>query len=258
MSAPDRVIDVFPMNDETDLLVARIHLGAGVVTDHIAVEGDRTFQGERKSRADRSAVAELRQRETLTAPPGTVWAYLANLPAVATAWEREQVQRDAGIEALAQIEDLDPDALVLSCDIDEFVDPAALERIWHACGEHRQVALGMRNIVFGDWENEQPLWHARAFRARHAPTSLHQLAAAPLHGVYDCGWHLTWLGDVDRRRRKAMAFSHSECQPGFPIWRWIEKGRPDPTGTPHRRLDDLSNLPEVLQQLVAATNGDHP
>jgi hypothetical protein len=241
------VYEVMPYFDEADLLTARVRLMEGRVNAHVICEGDRTFQGEPK-----------RYRTPVIEQRGRVASIRVELPVVATAWEREAVQRDGGVHFLVGLAQQDPDALVLSCDLDEFVDPAALERIWHACGEHRQVALGMRNIVFGGWENEQPLWHARAFRARHAPTSLHQLAAAPLHGIYDCGWHLTWLGDVGRRRRKAMAFSHSECQPGFPIWRWIEKGRPDPTGTPHRRLDDLSDLPEVLQQLVATTNGDHP
>jgi hypothetical protein len=243
------VYEVMPFHDEEDLLAARVELMAGRVAAHVICEGDRTFQGAAKGYLYPHGLPGRR---------GDVASIRVELPAVATPWEREATQRDGALPFLVGLAAGDPDALVLSCDVDEFVDPEALERIWHACGDHRQVALGMRNIVFGGWENEQTLWHARAFRARNAPTSLHQLAAAPLHGVADCGWHLTWLGDVDRRRRKAMAFSHSECQPGYPIWRWIEKGRPDPTGTPHRRLDDLSDLPEVLQHLVAATNGDHP
>lgn len=245
------VYEVMPYFDEVDLLAARVELMEGRTVAHILCEGDRTFQGEPKHYRDpfESPFGDARL--------GKVASIRVELPEVATAWEREAAQRDGASHFLMGLAEGDPDALVISCDVDEFIDPAALERIWHACGDHRQVALGMRNIVFGGWENHEPLWHARAFRARHAPPSLHQLAAAPLHGVADCGWHLTWLGDVERRRRKAMAFSHTECQPGSAIWRWIEKGRPDPTGTPHRRLDDLSDLPEVLQRLVATTNGDH-
>lgn len=244
-----QVYEVMPYHDEAELLNARVELMApltqlGHQVTHVVCEGDRTFQGEPKG-----------YRAPLARHRGRVASLRVELPEVATAWQREALQRDEGVPFIEGVAAGGPDALIISCDVDEFVDPSAIDRIWEATAEHQHVALGMRNIVFGGWENHQPVWHARAFRARNAPPSLHQLASAPLHGIHDCGWHLTWLGDLDRRRRKAEAFSHTEVGPGSAIWEWIAEGRPDPTGPPHRRLADLSDLPQPLQRLVANLNG---
>lgn len=248
------VVEVLPMFDELDLLHARRQLMAGIVDLHVVIEGDQTFQGQPKP-------FHLQSPGAIAAGPGDVVGHLFRFPSIAevwSPWDRERYQRDQAAEAFRAFElHQAADVLVISADLDEFVDPAAIEQIAAASDERagRPVALGMRNIVFGEWENTEPLFHARAFRTGSArggwwPDSLHQWHGTPCHGVEACGWHLTWLGDEERRLRKVMAFSHTECQPGNPIWEWIAKGRPMPGGTPHRRTQ-LDGLPEVLRELVA-------
>jgi hypothetical protein len=224
------IVEVCPFFEEVDVLQARLDLMARR-TVLVVVEGDRTFQGRPKPfRLDRVWL------------PARVRRYRLELPEAGSAWDREQFQRD-----IARPDWVPDDAVVISADIDELVDPAALDRIVEAT-RRGPVALGMRHIVFGNRE-AWPWAHARAFRAVDWPASLHVLRATECPVIDDTGWHLSWLGGLEQRRRKAMATSHSEAQPGRELWPLIERGETDWAGAP-LPVADLSGLPERLRRLL--------
>jgi hypothetical protein len=225
------IVEVCPFFEETDVLRARLALMDGRTT-LLVVEGDRTFQGAPKP-----------YRLDTVWLPAQVHRLRVELPEHGSAWDREQHQRD-----IARPDWLGDDAVVISCDIDELVDPAALDRIT-AATEGGPVGLGMRHILFGDRE-AWPWSMGRAFRGRDWPASLHVLRATACPVIENTGWHLSWLGGLDQRRRKAEATSHSEAQPGGSLWPLIERGETDWDGAP-LPVADLSGLPEPLRQLVA-------
>jgi hypothetical protein len=230
-----QVVEVLPFNDEIDILRARILLMADVVDRRVIVEAHQTHQGASKPlHLNRADLPGNTQRINVNLPPGR--GDEAN-------WARERHQRDVLLGMVRN-----PDALVLSCDVDEIVDPEAIPRIIEAT-EHGPVSLGMKMIYYGDRIDPNPWPAAKAFRREHASQSLSalRLSACPL--VRDCGWHLSYIGDATRRRRKVEAFAHAENQSGE-VWRRIKAGELGPNGENLHPFDP-STLPPILQKLIS-------
>jgi beta-1,4-mannosyl-glycoprotein beta-1,4-N-acetylglucosaminyltransferase len=227
------VIELLPIHNELDILQARVQLTRGHVDRHIVVEGDLTHQGH--------------LRPPLEALPASVERHLAILPTGEgdrANWAREEAQRDALALFAGH---LDPDDLILSCDVDELVDPHAIPRIADAT-LHGPVSLHMRMIYYGTREDPQGWLGAKALRAQHIPRSLSALRLSRCPPVRDCGWHLSYLGDTDRRRRKVEAYAHAENRQAS-AWARIAAGQDGPNGETLVPFDP-AELPTTLQVLV--------
>jgi len=233
-------VELLPFHNEIDVLLARVALMGGHIGRHVVAEGDLTHQGNPKPLYLDGAVS--------LALPATVERHIAALPngeGDEANWTRERAQRDALALFAGH---LDPDALVLSCDVDEIVNPAALDRIAAAC-EHGPVSLAMRMIYYGTREDPHGWGAAKAFRARHFPRSLSVLRMSACPVVPDCGWHLSYLGDMARRRAKIEAFAHAENRQPEP-WARIAAAHDGPNG--ETLIDfDPATLPPALRALIS-------
>jgi len=233
-----RVVELLPFFNEVDVLEARCRITEPYIDQVVVAEGDRTHQGEPKDPVlDSQRPIDSRLCHYLVALPHGEGDE-AN-------WVRERAQRDA----LAQFATaLEPDDLVLSCDLDEIVVPYALGRITEATISG-PISLGMRMIYYGNREDPRGWQHAKAFRVRDMPRSLSELRLSPCPVVPLVGWHLSYIGDQARRRAKVEAFVHAENRPGTEAWGRIAEAREGPNG--EQLVDfDPDELPATLRELV--------
>lgn len=232
-----KVIDIVPFFNELDILKARLKLLDGHVDRHIVIEANLTHQGDPKP-------LHLDGREL------PVEQHVAELEGRTTDWGREQSQRDQGLFALLGYS---PDDLILSCDVDELVNPAALPAIV-AATEREPVRIGMRMLYYGlDWEWPTGWAHPVAFRFRDLDTRgmswmRTKGAYPPLPG---CGWHVSYWGGVERRRQKIEAFAHRENREPE-AWARIETGPETGTGPNGEKLTkvDPATIPDALRDAL--------
>lgn len=190
-----KVWDVFPFWRERWAVDARLRLWADVDVTYLPVAcvGDRTHRG------DSLAPPEL---------PDGVERVSVVLDAD-TDWGRETQQRDAVLTLVPRME---PDDLLLLCDADELVDPAALPAIVNAT-EHGPVKLRMAMYACGTrWKHRDWWRHPAACRARDIPERPSEMLRSnfALPKVDKAGWHLTYLL-ADEVDAKLKAFAHAEA-----------------------------------------------
>lgn len=201
LSAP-AVWDCVLFYNELDMLEARLEELEGIVNHVVVVESEQTFRGDRKSltfaensgRFDRFDVA-FHHVAVQTDP-------------ALSAWERERVQRDAGLQALSGAA---PDDLVLVCDVDEIVRRATIDDIITAT-QSGPVSLDMAFYYYSlGWRSPQEWRHPKALRARDLPWSLDALRrTATLPAVTAAGWHLSYFGGEEQIHQKLRSYSHAE------------------------------------------------
>lgn len=178
--------DCFPYWREQALVDTRRRLWerSGLDVEMVAFVGDRTHRGTAKAHPPPVGVRTV--DVVLDAP---------------TDWGRERQQRDAVLGLAAE---MDPDDVVLVCDVDELVDPSAVERI---AGDG-VTGLEMWMYPFDrEWRCRRPWTQAKAMRASY----LRGLAGDVRGGwvmrrVRLAGWHLTSNDD-----EKLASFAHAEC-----------------------------------------------
>lgn len=196
------IYDLFPVNDELSMVVARLAAMRSAGVHHLAVEGDITFRGTPKP------YHLLAWQRTHHDPDLTV----IGLPLTPDPdpWVVEAEQRNSLLGLAAASFDPKPDDLILSCDADEIVRPSALERIMEAT-EAGPVVLAMRHHWYSPgWIDPAPWLKARAFRWRDRPAELHNLRLAAMPTVPDAGWHFSWFGGPEAVHTKLRSFSHAE------------------------------------------------
>lgn len=242
-----KVIDAFPFRDEFDVLRCRLKLLHGVVDKHVVAEGSHTHQG---------AVKPL-YLDRLVPKPANLERIICDLSKMGAGdeanWVREGVQRDYLALYLRSLLDdgYDPDALVISSDADELVDPECLKELYEHTDEG-PVIIGMRMIYYGRWEAEAGWYHAKAFRLRDLPESLSALRLRfDLPVMTNAGWHTSYLGAEAQLRRKVEAFAHQEnLSPE--VWDRIRRGGELGLGPNGEQLIplDRTGFPEQILRLL--------
>lgn len=237
-----KVIDIVPFFNEVDILQARVALLDGHIDEHIVVEAHQTHQGDPKP-------LHLDGVEL----PEQVKRYAVHLPGRSgddMDWQRERWQRDQAACFLGA--DIHTDDLILSCDVDELINPAALPAIVEATKDG-PVRLGMRMLYYGlDWEDPTGWAHPVAFRGRACLGAGPQLSWMRTQGTYPvlpgCGWHVSYWGGVERRRQKVEAFAHRENRDPE-TWARIESGPETGTGPNGEQLTkvDPATIPDALR-----------
>jgi Glycosyltransferase family 17 len=194
------------LNDELDLLEARLRELEPWGARHVLVEAGTTHRGVPKPLAYAESI-ECFGKWSLS-----ILHVVASLPAEASPWEREHAQRDAAwpvINAYAADGDV-----VLIADVDEFPSAAALA--WRGPGA---VSLFMKTCLFAvDWLVPDECIPPSAVMAtagwlRRQGGSL--ASVRDNRGAYrvirDGGWHFSWLGGIERQQQKLMtATCHTE------------------------------------------------
>lgn len=167
---------------------------AGVAVEMVAFVGDRTHRGNPYTGPP--------------VPPGIrVESVTLDGP---DHWAREFQQRDAVRRLLPEMAD---DDVILLCDVDEFVDPAALWPIILGI-EHGPRALAMEAYYCGTrWRHATARWtHAKACHPRDLPLrpseDLRNGKTFPM--VLRAGWHLSFYGTADDWDQKLRAVVHEE------------------------------------------------
>jgi hypothetical protein len=205
-----RVFDVFPFNDELDLLDLRLHEMAEWVDLFVVVESRLTFTGRPKplhfqQSAGRYAAYADKIRHIV------VEDYPDHID---SAWAREFYQRDMGLAALKG-RCLEED-LVLISDVDEIVARSALEGFDGEFAslrmeQHRYFLNYRRRLARHEQTGLTSVWRARYLKdlglsyARHG---LPRLRGRPR--IFDAGWHFTSISDAAGLVEKMQNSSHQE------------------------------------------------
>jgi len=196
------------LNDEIELLLARLHEGDGVVDRWVVVEAKETFSGRAKPLYYAENIDQF-----------TPWAdriihIVADLSGATDPWAREAAQRDAISEA---INAADPDDVVSVTDADELIAATVWPEI-ERLTETGPVVLPMRQLYYTlCWAT--PWWGERGRAARRrdidAVSTFADRKDLPWR-LYEAGWHLSCLGGPERVAEKLRSFSHTELSD--PSW----------------------------------------
>lgn len=252
-SGPRRIFDVFPFNGEFALLDLKLAAMADWVHLFVLVEAPRTFTNKPKplyfqEAADRYAAYADKIVHVITEDPPAF---------VDSAWTREYHQRDQGVRGLSGL--CAPDDLVLISDVDEIVDPAALEGFCEPF-----ATLGMRSFQF--FLNYERVGDPRQER-KVGVVEARMLQAAGLSGlrvgmwsyskrrVPDAGWHFSSVLTAEDIELKTLSYSHEEHQEAgaaAAYARMIEEVRGGHRHPGFARVPIDSTFPRALQGSPAA------
>jgi len=196
-----KVFDGVLYNGEQDVLECRLWELADHVDKFVIVEGDKSFTGVAKERAPRERFEPWADK--------IIWADLVT-PVAPDPWLVERVTRNHLFHMFNVLGATDSDVVTV-CDVDEIWAPWMLEQFstgWKA--------ILMRHLVFSvHWEAPMEFtavagpWGQRTGTAN----KMRQQDRYSLPQVYG-GWHLGWMGGIDRCVSKLSQFSHQELNVG--------------------------------------------
>jgi hypothetical protein len=194
------LLDVFLWNGELDMAELRVRTLRDHVDGMVAVSCNLTHQSEPAPR--------------IPPPDGCEWLIVDAKPipegrgGVGSDWYQwiERQHRDGCIEAAAEY---GPETVVMVSDVDEIPDPSTLDEIHHAAFAG-PVAVPMRMHGFALNYLYPSQWVGTT-----ASTAALLAPQAHRSWRYRCpqagkGWHLSWFGDLEEKRRKLRSFSHAE------------------------------------------------
>ena len=245
-----RVFDVFPFNGEFMLLDLKLAAMADWVDVFVLVEAPRTFTDKPKPLYFQQA------KERYASWAHKIVHVVAEEPPafVQSAWSREYHQRDQGVRGLSGL--CAPQDLVLISDVDEIVDPAAIEGFGQP-----YATLGMRSFQY--FLNFERVGRARQER-KVGVVEARMLQASGLSGlrvgmwaysrrrVPDAGWHFSYVLTAEDAELKTQSYSHEEHQQPQARSlhaRAIEQIRAGQPYSPQfARVPIDSSFPEVLQK----------
>lgn len=205
------------LRDELSMLEVRLREYEGKpVYRHIVVEARITHRGDPKP------LHYAENKERFSAWADRIIHVIAELPEDPNPWIREHAQRTAMWPALDKA-GVDPDDVILFCDVDEFPAGEAFTRLPEPAFAHEQDLL-----MYGvDWLYPEPQLcsvSARAGWARQPRWCPHcgrdrpgcATAVRDYRNDYPRlrgGKHITWLGGIPGQRAKLSATCHLEMTP---------------------------------------------
>ena len=133
----NRIIDVFPFNDEEGPLLARYLELNSIVDQFVAIEGNVTHSGRPKNPRFLETV------ERLGLDRSRFHLIQVNLPASAAPFEKDRIQRDSALQYLTEL--FDENDLILFGDVDEV---PALEAVELGID---QLKVGFPMAIFAQW-----------------------------------------------------------------------------------------------------------
>jgi Glycosyltransferase family 17 len=264
------IIDAFPFWREFECLEIRFRELKGLVDTFVVVEAPWTHAGE-----DRDYLFSKRGREIAEKVGVDVYYHALNKNLGTGAlqalmrdappdhknlhWARENYQRQAIREAVANLVDDYEEDYVLISDADEIPSKKAVQRA---------IRLATPGVVV---RFNQPLCYyylnaclepepvnilcSRLVRYRRKdfyPQEIRRNCEGPV--ISPGGWHFGWLGDAERAREKIQAFAHQEMNTeyiladGYLEW-CVEKGKHPGEMRQIYRFDE-DYLPECVRTNV--------
>lgn len=207
---PARIFDLFPMNDELELLKIKLHEMAPWVDHFVVVESAQTFTGHPKPlhfKENRELFKDFEAK--------IIHVAIEHTPDyVGGAWAREFLQRDHAMRTLAPL--CQDDDLVLLSDVDEVIDHRALAGFEDGYASLKTQTfmyfLNYRQVLDqASQRGNASIWragHLRRIGASHARNMLCSHKLAPR--IYDAGWHFTSVGSAPQLANKMRSYSHAE------------------------------------------------
>lgn len=197
------MLDVFLYNGETDMLNLRVATLAEHVDAMVAVVCDLTHQSEPNPLPPIGSIPA--GVELVCVPAKLIPEGRGGSGTPYYQWVERQ-HRDGMIEAVA---DYDAGRVVMISDVDEIPDPASLPEIEEAASRD-VVAVPMRMHGFALNYLHPLRWvGTTASRVDALAPQAHRSWRHRVPGVGN-GWHLSWFGDMEEKRRKLRSFSHAE------------------------------------------------
>jgi len=237
-----KVIDCFPFFNEKELLELRINLLNDYVDQFIISELNYTHSGISKEFICKNLIEELNlPKEKIkvleikiddnSLIPNEIDEYNSSeskSAAESKAWTRERIQRDA---VLSIIDNYSDDTVFILSDCDEIIDPKYVEYFSSVCRNNHQNIIKVPLILFEGradkrlfennspvpWQNSLLLCTAKQLKNGGTPTKMRSNVLNEYQPrwiteknviVQDCGWHFTWMGGEERRKKKADSFIH--------------------------------------------------
>jgi beta-1,4-mannosyl-glycoprotein beta-1,4-N-acetylglucosaminyltransferase len=194
------VIDAFLYNGEREILDFRIKILSPVVDKFIALEGNRSFQGQELYGSDdfiqvEKHCADLTRRS---------WEVPSD------SWEKERFQRDGAILATAEYSDND---IIITGDVDEIPSREAVELFKSEASMRFTTAFSVYPFYYNCktmWPdmNNCPIICTVDEMRKISPRGLRHMRNTwpKIQG----GWHLSYFGGVEVIQRKISSFSEAE------------------------------------------------
>lgn len=184
-------------NGEADVLECRLTELAGTVHKFVIVEGDKSFTGKPRVRANRDRFLPWSEQ--------IVWVDYET-PVDASPWKVETATRNRLFDEFAKLGVQDCDVVTV-CDADEIWVPSMADSF-----SATWCAVLMRHLIFSvHWEGPMELtcvagpWGQRDGTADHMRRGLRQRLPQVAGG-----WHVGWMGGPAWCAEKIRQFSHQE------------------------------------------------
>lgn len=204
---------------ELDMLWFRLAHMADLAYKHVIIEAVRTHRG-----VPREPWVPQHLGCCLAPVADKVVSLVVDFPpSITEPWAREHYQRDAIWRAItaAHAGDLRPTDLLLLADVDEIPSAQALEPRDNAVCALRQRTF--HSAV--DWEYPEPQLTSVILRAGNfsSPNTLSAIRDYRYHlpVIEDAGWHFSWLGTREERRKK---LEERTCHTEMPEAEWVAIG----------------------------------
>jgi len=183
------------------MLTLRRTMLAPLGVTHIVVQANRTHSGEPK---------DLYHDDN----PNTIWVNVEDMPDTpdegkTIEWTRENFQRNAILRGLRG--NVSPGDILLITDADEIIRPEAIARFtpeMGMAGLQLDSFMYYLNCLAGRQNWKPPRILTAEYLVDKTPQSVRDEGYP--YVIEDAGFHFSYLGGVDRIRRKIQNFAHQE------------------------------------------------
>jgi beta-1,4-mannosyl-glycoprotein beta-1,4-N-acetylglucosaminyltransferase len=209
------LIDCFPYFNEKELLELRIATLQDYVDGFLITDANRTHRGEEKPF---TAVETLKELGISDEKVQVLHVELPSYEEAPDPWIRERGQRDALSVGLFMLPE---DAFFICSDCDEIANPAKIEELKKVIEdqEDKIVRLSMsmhygradRQLISP--EGERFDWRCgvassvKKLKDFGTLSSMRHSQDNYYFGDRDAGWHLSWMGDADKRKLKLRSIA---------------------------------------------------
>jgi len=211
------LIDCFPYFTEREILELRIRTLENYVDGFLITDANRTHMGEEKAFTCLDTIREL------GLPEDKIQVLHVELPSAEETpdpWIRERGQRDAlgvGLHMMPE------DTVFICSDCDEIANPKKFPELLEVVEREKEkiVRLSM-SMHYGraDRQLVSPTgelfdWRCGVvstvgqFKELGTLSSMRSSQENYYFGDRDAGWHLSWMGDADRRRTKLKSIAEA-------------------------------------------------
>jgi hypothetical protein len=292
------IVDYFLYFNEKELLDFRVNLLKDHVDKFVICEGSRTFSGAKKDFVCKQHIKELGLPEDmievieLELPSNEEISQVLPVDLIQSraevgdertgAWVRERLQKDGIMTILDKFDD---QTVFIVSECDEIINPDNIEfttkftrmmpdkiiKIPLVMLEGRaDLRVHLKDGSVEPWDKMMFLamkHHLQASTPLHIRCNFglqHEIVYLTQSGrrMEDLGWHFTWMGDAERKKIKARAFSHfNDSWDGFVFKQFgseemdkfmdnyvAKEGEIAPSGhiDSELKLYDKSNLPQLI------------